>query len=506
LFIASFALKNVALDVFPGGDAGVALVDNNGNVKAIVGNSSLSARNPGSTLTFGETFNFAPLSVASGQYKLKIAVKPANSEEWRIVTASVGDAPLAIDFTVTAEESATLGGGYGLVLEEFSPSKTSVSQNEMFSVAIKTRERNLDTFTGGQAGVALVDNNGNIVRAIQIINFASLSFKSARTSTMNCILNNTVPPGQYKLRIIFKPTDDEWRIATLSMPNVPNSIDFTVTPAQIGNTDDGYGLALTNFIASKTTASQNERFTVKSGVRNVALDTFPGGQVGVALADNNGNIKAIVGSSSLSAKNPGSTSNFNEISNFVPASATPGQYKLRMVVKLANSEEWRIVAASMDDVPSAIDFTVAPAQIGDTDDSYGLALTAFTTSKTAISQNEAFTVSSGFRNVALDTFPGGQAGVVLIDSNNNVKAVTGIRNLGELGPGRSYSTREASCVVPNTVASGKYRLRMAVIRGSEDEWQIVTLSLEGVPNFIDFENNVNADNSKRKSVNSGATP
>jgi len=47
--------------------------------------------------------------------------------------------------------------------------------------------------------------------------------------TINCKVPDTVQPGQYKLRTVVKPIDnDEWRIATLAFDGVPTAVDFTV--------------------------------------------------------------------------------------------------------------------------------------------------------------------------------------------------------------------------------------------------------------------------------------
>ena len=121
-------------------------------------------------------------------------------------------------------------GGTGtnrMALIAFNTDKTSVSHNEQFTVNIQMR--GVGYFSGGQAGVALVDNNGSIIEVI-----GSRSNPERRPGgvtgswEINCIVPNTVRPGQYQLRIVIRPTGGEWRIATLSNAGVPTSIDFTV--------------------------------------------------------------------------------------------------------------------------------------------------------------------------------------------------------------------------------------------------------------------------------------
>jgi hypothetical protein len=286
------------------------------------------------------------------------------------------------------------------------------------------------------------------------------------------------------LRTAVKTTDGEWRVATLSVGDTPSAIDLTVS-AEIGTPGGGYGLALTSFSASKTTVSQNETFTVSSAFKNVGLDAFPGGQVGTALIDSNGNIAAIIGTRTRSALNSGSTASAGDNNCYVHGSVAPGQYKLRTAIKSTN-EDWRIATMSIGDAPSAIDFTVTSAGSGETDDGYGLALTSFATSKTAVSQNELFTVSSAFKNVAMEAFQsGGQAGTALIDNNGNIKAIIGARTQNAVNSGSTASAGTNNCYVPDSVASGQYKLR-TVIKPANGDWRIATMSVGEVSSSIDF--------------------
>lgn len=121
-------------------------------------------------------------------------------------------------------------GGIGsnlMALNEITPSeKISVNKNEQFSVT--ARIRSMGYFPGGYIGAALIDNDGNMV----VIGYVSLvEIHSGNTwlrGISNCSVPNTVTPGQYKLKIITRITGEDWKIITLSMPDVPNSIDFEV--------------------------------------------------------------------------------------------------------------------------------------------------------------------------------------------------------------------------------------------------------------------------------------
>jgi hypothetical protein len=228
LFTVTAELRNVAaLDTFPGGSVGTALVNSSGNIAAIIGSVNAGSLKFNSSRT-STISGFVPGTVNPGAYKLRIVVKHTGGD-WKIAERSaIGDGiPNSINLTVTAGEAK--GGGYGLSLEEFKPEKTSVPQNGTFNVALKTRNVGLDAFGGGQLGVALIDNSGDIVEVVKTATWNSLNPNATRTGTLsNCTVSAAVPPGQYKLRIVIKPTGEEWRVATMSLPDVPSSIGFRV--------------------------------------------------------------------------------------------------------------------------------------------------------------------------------------------------------------------------------------------------------------------------------------
>jgi len=101
--------------------------------------------------------------------------------------------------------------------------------------------------------------------------------------------------------------------------------------------------------------------------------------------------------------------------------------------------------------------------------------------------------STGRRSTAtinlksLGFFPGGQAGMAVVDNNNNIISIIASRNIGDnlvgnrLRVGADVSM-QMTCVVPETVRPGQYRL-MAVTRIEGGQWKIVTLSrVSRIPN------------------------
>jgi len=118
---------------------------------------------------------------------------------------------------------------YEFALRNFSVNKTSVSQNESFTVSwYMINLGNLD-FPGGRWGVALVDDNDNIT-IISDAATSSLQALWSRELSRNCSVPGTVNAGQYRLRIAVRPSDGDWKIITLSAVHndVPNAIPFTV--------------------------------------------------------------------------------------------------------------------------------------------------------------------------------------------------------------------------------------------------------------------------------------
>ena len=224
------------LGFFPGGQAGVALVDNNGRIVEVIGSRNYPwTLNPGYWHNPIEISCTVPNTVRQGQYNLRIITR-LDGGEWKIATVSdiSNDVPNAINFTVTAERGAP-GGGYGLGLRVFSVNKTTVARNETFAVSSSFRNFGSEIFSGGQAGVALVDSNGNIVEVIGSRNYpwALEPGYWHNPIEISCTVPNTVRSGRYQLRIVIRPTGvgtgaAEWRIATLSTDDVPASIDFTV--------------------------------------------------------------------------------------------------------------------------------------------------------------------------------------------------------------------------------------------------------------------------------------
>ena len=218
---------------FSGGHVGAALVNNNNEIIEIIGMNSHATNGFNSLDPHGSrTSNiscYIPETINSGQYQLRIVIRPEGGS-WQIVTLSpIGSIPNVINLTVNPYTGVNPGGGYGLSLERFNPDKVSVSHNEPFSVEVRTRKIGAEPFPGGRLGVALVNNKGEIA-FIRDMNWnlqnPGSGYRGQTISNIN--IPNTVPQGQYQLMIVTRTTDGEWRIASLSRGDAPNTIDFEV--------------------------------------------------------------------------------------------------------------------------------------------------------------------------------------------------------------------------------------------------------------------------------------
>ena len=118
-----------------------------------------------------------------------------------------------------------------------------------------------------------------------------------------------------------------------------------------------YDVALGRFFASNLTSGiHDEPFTVAADVHNYSTIRFPGGDLGVALTDRNGQIITIIGNVACPVIN---TSFYIPCS--VPRSITAGQYLLKAVIRPAGGE-WQILPARF--CPASINFTLLPAGAG----------------------------------------------------------------------------------------------------------------------------------------------
>jgi hypothetical protein len=98
-FNAGAAFRNISAETYTGGDWGIALVDNNGFIMAVLGFRSLGSRDPGANINLGYVSCIVPSAVKSGTYKLQMVIRTTGND-WRIATDSYNGSPTSINFTV----------------------------------------------------------------------------------------------------------------------------------------------------------------------------------------------------------------------------------------------------------------------------------------------------------------------------------------------------------------------------------------------------------------------
>jgi len=137
------------------------------------------------------------------------------------------------DFTLPDGPGAK-GGGYGLTLRRFEiypdVNKTTVSINEEFTVDHSLSDLSSTTYPGNTSGVALIDDNNNIVAILGTLDIPPIADSNrAVGKKIKCKVPSTVAPGKYILRIVVKTSgNDEWRVVTQTDGTLPTFIDFTV--------------------------------------------------------------------------------------------------------------------------------------------------------------------------------------------------------------------------------------------------------------------------------------
>jgi len=254
--------------------------------------------------------------------------------------------------------------GYEMALREFTASKTSVPQNETFRVYVNMRNMGtLEGYSSGHLGVVLVDENDNIVEFLGTrTSSGGLGTGNTWSSSreINCYVPETVTPGKYRLKIVTKSSDGNWRLVALStiMYSIPKEIPFTITPIENDVLGGGNWLSLEIFTVDKAAVYQNETFSVTVRTRAVGVEPFPGGRLGVALVNNDGEIVQVIRDISWGTLNPGSSYRGQVINNLsVPSSVATGHYQLRIVTKTTDGE-WRIASLSLNNTYNSIDFGV----------------------------------------------------------------------------------------------------------------------------------------------------
>ena len=317
-FTVSAKLKNIGQIAFPGGSLGAALVDNNGQIVEMVGNITTIGSLPnGSYWMNPRTLSCnIPNNVAAGKYTLRVVVRSTGEQNWKIITMAAA-CDSSFDFWVgNSPVSVT-----GIELDSSSLSLVVDDTEQLMVTVLPADASNKNvTWTSSDTSIAAVNHEGTVT---------------------------AISGG---VAIITVKSHDGEKAASCS---VTVSHNYEITLNEV-------------FSVSSASVSHNEPFTVSVKAGNVGPSTFPGGSIGAALIDDNGQIAEVVGSATRGSlpKNMVWNNPF-EISCTVSGSVAAGEYKLQAVVKSSN-EEWKIITSSKD-CPNSFNVQVIAGTIASND-------------------------------------------------------------------------------------------------------------------------------------------
>ena|GEM_PF-930655 len=199
-----------------------------------------------------------------------------------------------------------------------------------------------------------LNRQGVLLDAVQEQNIAGIGIDEKTAVIFNAVTKTFEVVGEGKVTV-YEPQSTGIRTQIYR-----SGSRFTINTAftsGVINTG-GYGMGLSAFTAGSTSVARGEQFTVSFRLRNMEQNAFPGGQVGVALVNSNGNIVGqVMDVRTTQTRNPGTQTSVLTRDCFVPGFAVPGRYQLRIVIRPAGGE-WRIITLSHNNAPTSIDFTV----------------------------------------------------------------------------------------------------------------------------------------------------
>jgi len=193
---------------------------------------------------------------------------------------------------------------------------------------------------------AIYDSNDNLV--------CILETPPGSTSSYSCVkIPQSVQPGSYKLKIAEQTGTDTY-IPALYASTFTAEI-LTVTNEIASHELNVRGESV--FTVSTTTLTSGSYFTASLAFGNVH-GQFPFiGCYGLALTDENDEIKYVINQRCSNTLNPGYYYKTFNFYGYLPANLLPGNYRLRMVAK-ADGTDWSIVTDNGKGFIDYLDVTV----------------------------------------------------------------------------------------------------------------------------------------------------
>ena len=191
-------------------------------------------------------------------------------------------------------DAGGVSAGYIIGLYDvFTSTATSAQTDEPFQVSVKIENAGWEEFPGGKLGVALVDSNEQIVETVGTYanTLGKLQAGAYFPITYNiaCKIPDSVTKGQYRLKVVTKPTDGNWKIATLSA-NCPVHIDFLVVGTTIAVTDVTLNKTSTTIVVGNSEQLSANVLPVNASKRIV---TWNSSNTAVATVSSNGLVTGV---------------------------------------------------------------------------------------------------------------------------------------------------------------------------------------------------------------------
>ncbi len=344
-FSVSTPFSNMGLFSFSG-SIGIALLDDSGEIKEVIGTTTISDLGSWYSTTRDITCS-VPTTATPSSYKIQVVAKPTGSTDWIKITGQIGYTDI-LNLTVksgTLTHNMKLKSGSNL-----SSTKTSVDRGEGFTVSATFKNAASTTFNGA-VGIGLVDNNDNVLEVIGQYgwNDISLGAGSAYTSPFNisCFVSKGITAGNYKVRAIAKPNAEEnWSIV-YGETGVTDILDLTVKSDVI----NPYIKLLSSLLTTAVSPMNVDvNFTVTMQPSNSTNIYNFAGNLAVALIDADKQVKAILYDWPNFSLNAGSSYTSALVRTCKIPSTTPsGSYNICVVAKgtatlrAINEDEWEIV-------------------------------------------------------------------------------------------------------------------------------------------------------------------
>ena len=297
-FTVNAPFYNVGLFNFTG-SVGIAMVDASDNITSVIGQSNSINLDPGwgySSYNFNCTM---PTTATPGNCRVRVVYKSDDATQWTIATGTPGYTDV-LNLTITNTPPRTHGI---VVYDGLTSSATTVNRGEIFTVSATYVNFGTGSITG-HCGVALVDNNDQILEVIGTYS-SSLTFSSGsgRVNSITCGVSYAVTPGNYKIRAIFRPVGENWSIAYGASVSVTDILNLAVNSGEIVP-DKSNVLMASGFTVSPNPVDQFSPLNVEVRVFNPTSAVSPFvGDMELGLYDSENILKEVIGTEKISLPN-----------------------------------------------------------------------------------------------------------------------------------------------------------------------------------------------------------